>query len=165
MPQRFVFKKKPGARWERWHIRERGGEKTIGRMYFVSPQDTERFALRLLLLYGKGFTSFEDVRTIDGVLYPSSVGAARAAGYLKDDGYFRSAMQEAVALRMPKQLRSFFVSLIVFADMKPPLRVQLWSEFKEDFVEDYLHSGLSRQAAESVAYHDIVERLTNLGKK
>ena len=124
MPERFVFKKKPGAESNQWHIRERGGEKTRGCMYFVSPQDNERFALRLLLLYGKGFTSFEDVRTIDGILFPSFVEAARATWYLKDDGYFRSAMQEAVALRMPKQLRSFFVSLIVFADMKPPLPAQ-----------------------------------------
>ena len=48
-------------------------------MYFVSPQDLERFALRFSLLYGRGFTSFEPVRTVDRQLYLSFVEAARAA--------------------------------------------------------------------------------------
>ena len=69
MPEKFTFDKK-------WRARKRGGARTIGRMCFVSPQDSERFALRLLLLYGRGFTSFEHVRTLDGQLYPSFVEAA-----------------------------------------------------------------------------------------
>ncbi|XP_018497175.1 uncharacterized protein LOC100905460 [Galendromus occidentalis] len=88
MPEKFIFKN------EMWQDRKRNTTKTIGRMYFVSPHDHERFALRLLLLYGKGFTSYQDVRTVNGVEYPSFVEAARAK-YLMED--FLNAGMTAVA--------------------------------------------------------------------
>jgi hypothetical protein len=157
MPEKYTFNKE-------WRERKRGGVRTIGRMFFVSPQDQERFALRLLLLYGRGFVSFEDVRTVDSHIHPSFVDAARAAGYLRDDEHFRNAMQEAASLNMPSQLRSFFVSLIVFGDLQAPMPVQLWEEFKTDLMDDYLHAGLSHQVAESRAFYDIVQRLSDLGK-
>lgn len=98
MPEKFIFND------QRWQERKRGGSRTIGRTYFVSPQGQERFALRLLLLHGCGFTSFDDVRTVQGRVYSSFVGAARANGYLQDDAFFRLTLEEAAALRMPVQL-------------------------------------------------------------
>ncbi|XP_003740984.1 uncharacterized protein LOC100902978 [Galendromus occidentalis] len=158
MPEKFIFKN------QRWQERKRGGNRNIGRMYFVSPQDHERFALRLLLLYGTGFTSYEDVRTVSGQTYSSFVEAARASGYLRDDSYSRDALQEASAQNMPRQLRSFFVALITFADIQPPHTVQLWEEYKPNFMEDFIHAGLSTEMAESKAFHDIVQRLSELGR-
>jgi hypothetical protein len=157
MPEKYTFK-------NRWRERKIISSKIIGRMFFVNPQDQERFALRLLLLYGTGFTSFEDVRTVNGVLYPSFVEAAKAAGYLRDDDYFRCAMQEAATLKMPSQLRSFFVALIVFGDLQTPLPVHLWGEFRADFIDDYLRRGLPEPVAESRAFYDIVQRLEDLGR-
>jgi hypothetical protein len=40
--------------------------KTIGRMVYVNPKDTERFSLRTLLLHRNGATSFNDLKTVDG---------------------------------------------------------------------------------------------------
>nr|CAD2155504.1 unnamed protein product [Meloidogyne enterolobii] len=57
IPEKFVFKK--GIWTERkTHFY------TIGRMVKVSPAETERYHLRLLLLNVKGATSFDDLRTV-----------------------------------------------------------------------------------------------------
>ncbi|XP_003739875.1 uncharacterized protein LOC100902110 [Galendromus occidentalis] len=158
MPEKFIFKH------ERWQERQRETTRTLGRMYFVSPHDQERFALRLLLLYGTGYTSFEDVRTVDGREHSSFIEAARAREYLRDDSCFRTSMQEAATLRMPAQLRGFFVALLTFADLLPPYTVQLWTEFKEDLIEDFMNSGMSSATAESRAFQDITQRLEDLGR-
>lgn len=66
----------------------------------------EWIALRLLLLFGKGFTAFQDVRTINAVEHPSFAAAARAASYLRDDAYFEQSLREASSFHMPIQLLS-----------------------------------------------------------
>ena len=48
--------------------------------------------------------------------------------------------------------------------MQVPLPEQLWLEFKHDFMEDYIHAGMSRAIAGSRACHDIVQHLADLGK-
>ena len=48
-----------------WQRRKGVISEMIGRMYFVSPHDIERFSLRLLLLNTPGVKSFEDLRTVD----------------------------------------------------------------------------------------------------
>ncbi|VDP40986.1 unnamed protein product [Heligmosomoides polygyrus] len=156
MPQAFEFNK--GWRQRKKYAR------TIGRMYFVGPQEQERFALRLLLLYGKGFTSFEDVRTVEGVLHTTFVSAARAAGYLTDDTFFVQSLSEAASFHLPAQLRSYFVSLIVYGNLQDPLPVTLWNAHKEDFMEDFVLNGDPTDVAESKAFYDIAERISILGK-
>lgn len=58
-PEHYIFNKT-------WKPRQRGGSKTIGRMYSVSPNEGERYYLRLLLVHVRGPKSFEDIRTVDG---------------------------------------------------------------------------------------------------
>ena len=54
---------------KQWKRRHQGGNKKIGRMYMLRPKDQERFHLRLLLLHVKGATSFQDLRTFEGVTW------------------------------------------------------------------------------------------------
>lgn len=86
----------------------------IGRMYFISPKNPERYALRQILLYRKGATSFEDLRTVDGIQYPNFVEAARAAGYMSDDKAHEQTLREAANFQSAQQLRGLFVTLMVF---------------------------------------------------
>uniref|UniRef100_A0A8L8KIB6 ATP-dependent DNA helicase n=1 Tax=Heligmosomoides polygyrus TaxID=6339 RepID=A0A8L8KIB6_HELPZ len=137
MPQAFEFKKEWKQRKK--HIR------TLGRMHFIGPQKQERFALRLLLLYGKGFTSFEDSRTVEGTLYPSFASAAKAAGHLRDDTFFVQSIQEAASFHMPAQLRDYFVALIILGkDYRSYFDVDIaqldHSEDQVDY-EDYRRKG------------------------
>lgn len=63
IPYHFVFAN------GKWKERQRGQEKTISRMFTVSPRDSERFFLRILLLQVPGATSFEFLRTVEGVVF------------------------------------------------------------------------------------------------
>ena len=78
-PQHYVWNKQA----KMWTRRKRGC--SIGRMYFASPNLGERFYLRLLLTVVKGPISFENMRTVDGVIYESFKAACVARGLLEDD--------------------------------------------------------------------------------
>lgn len=62
-PCHYVWNKQQ----KRWRPRLR--RNVIGRMYFASPRDEERFCLRLLLHHVRGATSFESLRTINGTQF------------------------------------------------------------------------------------------------
>ena len=68
-----------------WKRRVMGRNKVICRMYAVSPLDRERYFLRLLLLNVRGPKSFEDLKTVNGILLPSFHEAAKMRGLLDDD--------------------------------------------------------------------------------
>ncbi|XP_072084486.1 uncharacterized protein [Arachis hypogaea] len=55
----------------------------------------ERYYLRLLLNYVRGPTCYEDIRTIDGVVYSSFKDACYARGLLDDDKKYAEAIVEA----------------------------------------------------------------------
>src|SRR6202789_4502128 len=78
-PSKFVWVSKQ----RKWKPREQGF--ALGRMYYAHPNSGERFYLRTLLTSVKGATSFEDLRRINGVLYPTFHAACLAHGLLEDD--------------------------------------------------------------------------------
>ncbi|XP_072084546.1 uncharacterized protein [Arachis hypogaea] len=67
----------------------------IGRIFFVPPGSGERYYLRLLLNYIRGPTCYEDIRTIDSVVYSSFKDACYARGLLDDDKEYVEAIVEA----------------------------------------------------------------------
>ena len=97
-----------------WKPRQRRGDGVVARMYTVSPNDKEKYYLRLNLLYTVGSTSFEDLRTVNGEIYSTFEAAAVARGLLETDETWRQCLQEAAMTQMPRQLRQLFVILIVF---------------------------------------------------
>ncbi|XP_062118001.1 uncharacterized protein LOC133831642 [Humulus lupulus] len=76
-----------------WTRRKNGLE--IGRIYFAHPSTGERFYLRMLLNFVKGSTSYESIRTINGVTYPNFKGACYALGLLDDDKEWIDCLTEA----------------------------------------------------------------------
>ena len=66
-----------------WTKRKRGF--AIGRMHYVHSNPGECFYLHTLLCYVKGATSFEDLHTVNGVLYPTFYAACLAHGLLEDN--------------------------------------------------------------------------------
>uniref|UniRef100_A0A5S6QVX7 ATP-dependent DNA helicase n=1 Tax=Trichuris muris TaxID=70415 RepID=A0A5S6QVX7_TRIMR len=149
-----------------WNRRQRGSRQ-IGRMYTVSPQDPERYALRLLLLNVKGAVSFEHLRTVESgdgsvVVCQTFAEAARTNGLLADDSHYLLTLQEAAAFQMPRQLRAVFVSIIAFNEVND-CNV-LWERTKRDLSEDFRNQGRNEDEAEAMAYYEIEERLGRLGK-
>jgi len=68
-----------------WRKRGNGGKKAIGRVYHVPPRTGETYYLRILLNHVKGPTCYEDIRTVNGVLYPSFKEACYSMGLLDDE--------------------------------------------------------------------------------
>ena len=67
----------------------------LGRMYFISPRETELFSMRLLLLNTPGATSFNNLRTISGIEFNTYKEAAIERGLLADDKIWCETLAEA----------------------------------------------------------------------
>ena len=64
-------------------------------MYFVHPTAGEQYYLRMLLSIVCGATSFENLRTVDGFLYPSFKEACIALDLLQNDEEWNQCLKEA----------------------------------------------------------------------
>ena len=131
-------------------------------MYTVPPYETERYALRILLLNIKGATSFEDLRTVLDennvpVVYATYVEAAKAQGLLNDDSEYLKSLKEWAGCSVPAALRSMFVAIILFNEVHD--LNALWDAVKWDLSEDFRHAGAGKEEAEALAYFDIESRL------
>jgi hypothetical protein len=162
IPHHYVFDKKQC----KWTPRQRGAERTIGRMYSVNlASDTERFCLRLLLLHVRGATSFEDLRTVEGELCVSFKAAAQKKGLFNDDATWDNTLMEAAVEKMPRALRQLFANLCVLA--VPPNVVELFAKYKNDLCEDFSrHNGHTDDCpnCENFALLEIQEVLRSNGK-
>ena len=90
-------------------------------MYYCSPIAGERFYLRLLLTSVPGPTSFEDLRTIAGIVYPTFQAACVALGLLEDDREWIDCLTEAAVFAVGAQLRSLFVTALLYGPITEPV--------------------------------------------
>jgi hypothetical protein len=67
----------------------------IGRMYYAHSTSGERYYLRMLLNCAKGATSYEHLRTMDGIEYDTFKDACIAMGLLTDNNEWHQALKEA----------------------------------------------------------------------
>ena len=127
-------------------------------MYTAAPNQGERFYLRLLLLHVPGATSFQDLRTVDDVIFDTFRGAALARELLEDDTVWVKCMEEAATVQMPAALRNLFATLLEFCELKDPSAV--WDQYKELMSEDYTRDNRHTvDAGIFFAYEDIEEAL------
>jgi hypothetical protein len=127
IPQHFTW----NATKKKWRGRRKRGF-AIGRMYLAHTNSGERFYLRLLLTHVHGATSFEHLRTVDGVLYGSFKEACRVLGLLQDDGEWRQCLTEASEIQTGSQLRNLFA--VILRECNPADPLGLWSQFQEHTV-------------------------------
>lgn len=95
-------------------------------IYFAHPTYGERFYLRLLLNIVKSPTTYEDIRTVNFIVYDTFKSAYVARGLLEDDNKWNIALTEASRWAMPTSLREMFVMLLMFYEVSNPL--QLWNK-------------------------------------
>lgn len=118
-----------------WKKRERGGKNIIGRMYFANPSEGERFYLRLLLCYVRGPTSFQNLRTFEGVIYNTFKEACNARGYLESDAEWISCLADAAVSGTAFQLRQLFSTVLIFGSVQNvgDLYNMYFNNMSEDF--------------------------------
>ncbi|PWA86256.1 hypothetical protein CTI12_AA141090 [Artemisia annua] len=78
---------------EEWMPRKSG--MSIGRIYYVSPSMGEKFYLRMLLNVIRGPRDWEEIRTVDEVVYPTYMATCRAWNLLGNDSEWIKAIRSA----------------------------------------------------------------------
>lgn len=146
IPSRFTWDK-GNKRWKiRGAQRQQGGgnggqaqqvKGALGRMYFVGPNGGPRFFLRLLLTSVKGPTSYEDLRTYQGQLYPTDQAACIARGLLDDDEEWAGCLREAATFQTGYQLRRLFSVILIHCHPSDPNK--LWQDFRHHTCDDLQH--------------------------
>ncbi len=146
----------------------------IGRIFFVTPTAGERYFLRQLLIHVPGATSFENLRTTfnpnrdpQTVIHDTFKEACQARGLLQDDTEYISCMQEATTFASPYQLRSLFVTILIYNSITDPLA--LWNRFREPMSDDFLYrarmTNSERQFDDGIFTHTLIFIKTNLINK
>ncbi|XP_071698423.1 ATP-dependent DNA helicase RRM3-like isoform X2 [Rutidosis leptorrhynchoides] len=110
------------------------GQRTVGRINFVPPKSGECYYLRILLNKVKGPTSFEDIRTVNGIVYDTFKEACYALGLLSDDREYIASIKETHEWASGDHCRSLFVSLITTDSLSFPDRV--WQEMHDLLFDD-----------------------------
>ncbi|CAN1274844.1 ATP-dependent DNA helicase PIF1 [Linum perenne] len=97
-PQHYVWI----SQAKKWRLRKRGI--SIARLYYCHPSSKDRFYLRMLLHVVKGCTSFDDIKTVNGIVYKSFKDACGAYGFLSDDGEWNQCLQEVANTASARQM-------------------------------------------------------------
>ncbi|XP_056688781.1 uncharacterized protein [Spinacia oleracea] len=137
--RRYLYREFPEHyRWlstsREWQKRK-SSQRVLGRLYVASPLEGERFYMRMLLNHVRGPTSFEHLRTVNGVIHPTFRAAAEALGLIENDESIRQCLSEACSVRMPTALRRLFATILIYC--QPTGLRSLWDEFFPYMVEDY----------------------------
>jgi hypothetical protein len=119
----------PGSKVWQKRVNTSLGSTVIGRIYGAMPNETERYHLRLLLLYTPGATSFKDLRTVNGLVCNTYREAAELRGLILDDRESERCLNEACQYQMPAQLRLLFEQLIIYNN--PTDVIGLWNKLKQ----------------------------------
>lgn len=143
---------------------------TVGRVFAAQPNEGERYYLRRMLYHVPGATCYEDLRTIENVTHDTYQAACRALGLLDDDTEWREWLLEAGTHSSARQLRALFT--IILHHCNPHFPRELWDEFIDSFIEDYLHTRhksfpdhpLNKPFAVNSALVDLADRLGDYGK-
>ena len=116
--------------------------RTIGRICNVSPGQGERYYLRLTLSHITGPKCFADLRTVDGVVYPTFKESCKALGLLEDDAEWEVAMTEVSSYGFAHQVRTTFAIILHYCEPTDPFK--LYETFKESMAEDFVYNEVTK---------------------
>lgn len=89
-------------------------------MFYVPLSSEEVYYFRCLLNIVRGATSYDDIRTVDGVLYDSYRDACYARDLLDDDKENIDAINESSYWASRHMLRKLFVTLLTSKCLSRP---------------------------------------------
>ena len=110
----------------------------------------------MLLHHIPGPQSYDDLKTVNGLLLPSFQAACVDLGLMEDEEELNRAMVEGASLQFGDQLRNFFCSLLLFCRPADPR--SFWDAHKESLMEDLLKSH-SHHEAENIVLVYLKDKL------
>ena len=106
--------------------------------------------------------AYEDIRTVDGVIYNTFKQAAQQQQLLKSDRCWKETLEDACGFQMPRQLRQLFSTVCVFGN--PTNALELWELFKDQLSEDFCRfERFSADDACNLALAEISDYLRSMG--
>ncbi|XP_076031073.1 uncharacterized protein LOC143019319 [Oratosquilla oratoria] len=160
LPNHFVFNNTSSV----WEERKTAAS-SLGRIRAVTNKTVELFYLRLLLTHVKGPTSYEDLRTFEGVIYPTYREAVKAMGLLNDKETWKKTILEIINHTNDRnQLRATYASMLVFSELED--QSGIWEETKDLFASDFLQRQKATEYNDEIyldALDDIREHVWNCG--
>ncbi|XP_062203849.1 uncharacterized protein LOC133906087 [Phragmites australis] len=134
----------------------------VGRIISAHPAEGERYYLRVLLNHVAGATSYENLRTFDGVVYPTFREAAEKRGLIESDNNIDDCLTEAEIFHMPSSLRRLFATILVFCE---PNNVRgIWNKHLKAMSDDFRRDQMNSHVVEQMVLLDIRNMLQSMGK-
>ncbi|KAK9724458.1 hypothetical protein RND81_05G073600 [Saponaria officinalis] len=129
---------------------------TIGRLRHVPPTCGELYFMRIMLNHIKGPKCFEDIRTVNGVVYPTYREICYAIGIIGDDKEYIDAIVEASFWGSGCYLRNLFSTLLLSGTLSMPSIVwdKTWHLLSDDIL-DKQHLQLTNEELKNYALMDI----------
>ncbi|KAG7997505.1 hypothetical protein I3843_01G214600 [Carya illinoinensis] len=119
----------------------------IGQIVTANPFEGERYYLRILLNHVRGPLSFEDLRTVDGVVAPT---------------FHEAATMHASLYQMPSSLKRLFATILVYCNPTNPR--ELWEHFEQDMSVDFRSTEDSMSDVRMQVLRSISFTLESMGK-
>ncbi|KAG6621819.1 hypothetical protein I3842_Q005000 [Carya illinoinensis] len=155
-PEFYVW----SQQYKEWTRRKK--KTVIGRIITANPFEGERYYLRILLNHVRGPLSFEDLRTVDGVVAPTFREAATMHGLLQRDSSLQDCLHEASLYQMPSSLRRLFATILVYCNPTNPR--ELWERFEQDMSVDFRSTENSMSDVRMQVLRSISFTLESMGK-
>ena len=108
----------------------------VGRVYFASLKNGERYYLRLLICNVVGPTSFQHLQTVNGIEYTTYREAANLLGLLIGYHHYDASLREAAAWQTGNTLRHMLA--IILKESPPADPRKLWEDHRENLSDDCL---------------------------
>ncbi|KAM6543032.1 hypothetical protein CsatB_007479 [Cannabis sativa] len=109
--------------------------------------------MRMLLNFVKGCTSFESIRTVNGVTYSTFKGACYALGLLDDDKEWIDCLTEAAIWTTGNELRHLFVTILIHCQVSDARK--LWQSNYTTLSEDIVTLQRKRFRIKDLQLNDI----------
>lgn len=155
IPEDYVWNKSDYV----WTLRKR--VPVLSRLHYIHPRNQELYHLRLLLLNVKGATSFDDLKTVNGIMRKSFTDAAIALNLVNNDVQWYECLEDVLINETYSQCRFIFSTILIHCNPVLSSALDIWLRFKERLSTDFMEFN---NDSESIAIQKSLQHISKILK-